>query len=272
MDNNNMNNGQGGNTGYTQNGYDANANYTQTGYNADTGYNQTGYDPNANYTQTGYNTGAGYTQNGYDANAGYNTTYNTTYDTTYNTTYNTGYTTYQQQNGNQPVIKEVSKVKGLIGALIGALIGGIIWVVVGFLGIIWGWIAVLIFVLAQGGYRKMNHGEIDKFGIIVSIILSLVIILPATWCVCGFQMFKALSENAPGHFSYFEVLGDLRLYMDRYDLWNTFYSNLAMGYLFTGIAAIYVGVGALSSKASEKRAAKRAAKKAAKDAQNGKWQ
>lgn len=272
-----MNNGQGGNIGYTQNGYDANANYTQTGYtqngyDANTGYNQTGYDPNANYSQTGYNTGAGYTQNGYDANAGYNTTYNTTYDTTYNTTYNTGYTTYQQQNGNQPVIKEVSKVKGLIGALGGALLGGAIWIGIGCLGFVSGWIAILIFLLAQGGYKLMNKGEIDRFGSIISVILGLVIIFPATWCISGFQVFSALNKSAPGHFSYFEVLGDLRLYMDRYDLWNTFYSNLAMGYLFTGIAAIYVGVGALSSKASEKRAAKRAAKKAAKDAQNGKWQ
>ncbi|MBD5538198.1 MAG: hypothetical protein HDQ99_21650 [Lachnospiraceae bacterium] len=259
MDNNNMNNGQGGNTGYTQNGYDANANYTQNGYDANTGYNQAGYDPNANYNQTGYNTGTGY-----DANAGYNTTYNTTY--------NTGYTTYQQQNGNQPVIKEVSKVKGLIGALGGALLGGAIWIGIGCLGFVSGWIAILIFLLAQGGYKLMNKGEIDRFGSIISVILGLVIIFPATWCISGFQVFSALNKNAPGHFSYFEVLGDLRLYMDRYDLWSTFYSNLAMGYLFTGIAAIYVGVGALSSKASEKRAAKRAAKKAAKDAQNGKWQ
>ena len=257
MDNNNMNNGQGGNTGYTQNGYDAN-----------TGYTQTGYDPNANYTQTGYNTGTGYTQTGYDANAGYNTTY----DTTYNTTYNTGYTTYQQQNGNQPVIKEISKAKGLIGAIGGALLGGAIWIGIGCLGFVSGWIAILIFLLAQGGYKLMNKGEIDRFGSIISVILGLVIILPATWCISGFQVFSALNKNAPGHFSYFEVLGDLRLYMDRYDLWNTFYSNLAMGYLFTGIAAIYVGVGTWSSKANEKRAAKRAAKKAAKDAQNGKWQ
>lgn len=259
MDNNNMNNGQSGNTGYNQNGYDPNAN---------TGYNQNGYDANTNYQQNGYNAGTGYPQTGYDPNAGYNTTY----DPTYNTTYNTGYTTYQQQNGNQPIIKEISKAKGLLGAVIGALLGGAIWVIIGCLGFVSGWVAIAIFLLAQFGYKKMNKGEIDTFGVIISVILGLVTILPATWCVCAVQAYKVLSENAPGHFSFFEVLGDLPLYMDRYDWWKTFYSNLAMGYLFTGIAAIYVGVGTLSSKASEKRAAKRAAKKAAKDAQNGKWQ
>lgn len=254
MDNNNMNNGQSGNTGYNLNGYDPNANYPQNGYNAGTGYPQTGYDPNAGYNTT------------------YNTTYDANYNTTYDTTYNTGYTTYQQQNGNQPVIKEISKAKGLLGAVIGALLGGAIWILVGCLGFVSGWVAIAIFLLAQFGYKKMNKGEIDTFGVIVSVILGLVTILPATWCVCAVQAYKVLSENAPGHFSFFEVLGDLPLYMDRYDWWKTFYSNLAMGYLFTGIAAIYVGIGTLSSKASEKRAAKRAAKKAAQDAQNRKWQ
>lgn len=245
--------GYGANANYTQTGYDANANYQQTGYGANTNYAQTGYDANANYPQNGYNTGAGY-----DANTGYGT----------NVTYNTGYTTYGQQSGNQPVIKEVSKVKGLIGAIGGALLGGAIWIGIGCLGFVSGWIAILIFLLAQGGYKLMNKGEIDRFGSIISVILGLVIILPATWCISGFQVFSALNKNAPGHFSYFEVLGDLRLYMDRYDLWSSFYSNLAMGYLFTGVAAIYVGIGALSSRGKEKRAAK----KAAKEAQNGKWQ
>ena len=283
MDNNNMNNTQGENTansynsgtGYTQTGYDASANYTQTGYDASANYTQTGYDANANYTQAGYDANANYTQTGYGTNAGYpQTGYNTGagYDanTGYgtNVTYNTGYTTYGQQNGNQPVIKEVSKVRGLIGALIGALLGGAIWIGIGCLGFVSGWIAILIFLLAQGGYKLMNKGEIDRFGSVISVILGLVIILPATWCISGFQVFSALNKNAPGHFAYFEVLGDLRLYMDRYDLWSSFYSNLAMGYLFTGIAAIYVGVGALSSRGKEKRAAK----KAAKEAQNGKWQ
>ncbi len=256
--------GYGTNANYTQTGYGTNANYTQTGYGANTNYTQTGYGANANYPQTGYDANANYPQNGYNAGAGYDA--NTGYGT--NVTYNTGYTTYGQQSGNQPVIKEVSKVKGLIGAIGGALLGGAIWIGIGCLGFVSGWIAILIFLLAQGGYKLMNKGEIDRFGSIISVILGLVIILPATWCISGFQVFSALNKNVPGHFSYFEVLGDLRLYMDRYDLWSSFYSNLAMGYLFTGVAAIYVGIGALSSRGKEKRAAK----KAAKEAKNGKWQ
>ncbi len=262
MDNNNMNNA-GENTA-NNSGYDANAGYAQTSYDANTNYTQTGYGANANYPQTGYDANANYPQNGYNAGAGYDA--NTGYGT--NVTYNTGYTTYGQQSGNQPVIKEVSKVKGLIGAIGGALLGGAIWIGIGCLGFVSGWIAILIFLLAQGGYKLMNKGEIDRFGSIISVILGLVIILPATWCISGFQVFSALNKNVPGHFSYFEVLGDLRLYMDRYDLWSSFYSNLAMGYLFTGVAAIYVGIGALSSRGKEKRAAK----KAAKEAKNGKWQ
>ncbi len=292
MDNNNMNNtgentannsgynanagytqtGYDSNTNYTQTGYDSNANYAQTGYNANTNYAQTGYDSNANYSQTGYGANTNYTQTGYDANTnypqnGYNAGAGYDANAGYGT-YNTGYTTYAGQSGSQPVIKEVSKVKGLIGAIAGALLGGAIWIGIGCLGFVSGWIAILIFLLAQGGYKLMNKGEIDRFGSIISVILGLVIILPATWCISGFQVFSALNKNAPGHFSYFEVLGDLRLYMDRYDLWSSFYSNLAMGYLFTGVAAIYVGIGALSSRGKEKRAAK----KAAKEAQNGKWQ
>lgn len=169
------------------------------------------------------------------------------------------YTTYTGTAVTSPIIEESKKGRGFIGALIGALIGGILWTAIGCLGYISGWIAVLIFFLAQFGYKKLA-GKMDKFGVIISLVLGLLIIVPATYASYGFSLLTELNEQLDGHFTYMEVLADLPQYMERYGLWGTFWGNLAKGYLFTGVAAIYMGSSALGNKAKDKREAKKKAK------------
>lgn len=158
------------------------------------------------------------------------------YDSGTNTTYNTGYTTYTAQGvASSPIIEQNHRGRGIIGALLGAIAGGIIWTIIGCLGYVSGWIAALIFLLAQWGYKKLA-GKEDSFGIIISVILGLLIIIPATYASYGFSVWQELNEI--GNFSYWEVLMDLPMYMNRYDLWGYFLGNLGLGYLFTGIIAI----------------------------------
>lgn len=177
-----------------------------------------------------------------------------------NTNYtNTGYTTdtynmgYANANGMNtgyapsPVIEQSHRMRGILGALGGALLGGVAWTLIGCLGYVSGYIAILIFILANGGYKLLGKKS-DTFGVVISVIFGLITIIPATYCSFAFNVLKALKENLAGHFTYGEVLMDLPMYMDRYDWWGDFFGNLAQGYIFTIVVAIFFIVDAVKKR------------------------
>lgn len=179
----------------------------------------------------------------------------------YNAQYD-GQTQYANYTGTvtSPVIEESKKGRGVLGALLGALVGGIAWTAIGCLGYISGWIAILIFFLAQFGYRKLA-GKLDKFGVVISLIFGLLMIVPATYVAYAFSICNQLNEAFDGGFTYMEIIFNLPQYMDRYELWGEFAGNLGLGYVFTGVAAFFMGASALGDKVKKKAKNK-------KDAQN----
>lgn len=210
MDTNNMNN----------NNVDNNTNYNTTDYN------------NANYNNAGYNS-ANY------ANSNYN-----------NGNYNMGYTNANGMNTGyapSPVIEKSHRMRGVLGALGGALLGGVAWTLIGCLGYVSGYIAILIFILANAGYKLLSK-KADTFGVVVSVIFGLITIIPATYCSFAFSVQKALEEGLSGKFTYGEVLMDLPMYMDRYDWWGDFWGSLAQGYIFTVVVAIFFIVDAVKKR------------------------
>lgn len=212
------------------NNVDNATNYNTTDYNNannnNANYNDANY-ANANYTNVNY-TNANYTAGNY--NMGYNNVNGM----------NTGY-------APSPVIEKPHRMRGVLGALGGALLGGVAWTLIGCLGYVSGYIAILIFILANGGYKLLSKKS-DTFGVIVSVIFGLITIIPATYCSFAFSVMNALNENVPGSFAYGEVLGDLHIYLDFYDLWGDFFGNLAQGYIFTVVVAIFFIVDALKKR------------------------
>lgn len=152
-----------------------------------------------------------------------------------------------------PIIEKKNRGMGVLGAALGALLGGVLWTLVSCAGYISGWISVLIFLLAQGGYAKFSgakKGEAaDTFGVVISVIFGLLIIIPANYVAYGYAVYKKIG----GGFSFAEVLRDLLMYMDRYELWSDFLANLGLSYLFTGFVAVMVLVGAHSGKKKNKQ-------------------
>ena len=220
MDNGqNINNQNGQYTSDTQ--YGQNSQYTQNdSYTQNTQYTQN--DPYAQYTQTQnsqYAYGSPYAQSGQYASGNQ----------------------YGGGNYGTPVIENSRRGLGILGAALGALAGGVIWTLIGILGFVSGWIAVLIFFLARWGYKLLSKVQ-DTFGNIISVIFGLIVIFPATWAAYAYSVWKALNENI-GSFSYGEVILDLGMYMDRYDLWGDLIANLAMGYGFTILVAIFYLIG-----------------------------
>lgn len=205
------------------NQYTSNTQYGQTGQY--TQYNQNDpYAQNTQYTQNAqYPYGSPYAQN------------------TVNGQYASG-SQYGGTNIGSPVIESDRKGLGILGAALGALAGGVIWTIIGCLGFVSGWIAALIFFLARWGYKLLSKKQ-DTFGNVISVVFGLIVIFPATWAAYAFSVWKALNEGIVGHFSYMEVVFDLGMYMDRYDLWGDLGTNLAMGYGFTILIAVFYLIG-----------------------------
>lgn len=216
MDNNqNMNNQNGQYTSDTQ--YGQNGQYPQG--NANDPYAQnTQYAQNDPYAQYPY--GSSYSQNGQYASG----------------------SQYGGANIGTPVIESSRRGLGVLGAALGALAGGVVWTLIGILGFVSGWIAVLIFFLARFGYKLLSKVQ-DTFGNVISVVFGLIVIFPATWASYGYSVWKALNQGSLGHFPYWEVLMDLGMYMDRYDLWGDLIANLAMGYGFTIFVAVCYLIG-----------------------------
>ena len=202
---------------------------------------------NWNYnTDNNTNNSANYNNANYNNNTNYNNTNNTTDSANINYGYGMNYSTNTAaSNISSPVIEESHRGRGVIGALLGALVGGVLWTLIGCAGYVSGWIAALIFVLAQWGYKKFA-GKEDAFGVIISVVFGLIVILPATWIANGYYVFEELSKR--GNFTFLEVLADLPMYMERYELWGQFGQNLAIGYLFTIVMAIAVFAGRLKKR------------------------
>lgn len=146
------------------------------------------------------------------------------------------YNTQSTGNMGTPVIEENRRVFGIIGAIGGALIGGAAWVLVGYLGYIVGWIALLIYFLAVTGYKKLGKKE-DTFGYVFCGILVLVVVTIATYLYFGLWLTRELNDIGK-HVTIGRVFGNMKWFMHNYDLWGSFIKNLVMGYLFSIAATI----------------------------------
>lgn len=153
--------------------------------------------------------------------------------------------------GNMPVIQPINKGMGVLGAALGAVIGGVAWCLVGMLGYVSAWLAVLIFFLAISLYKKFsgtpNGEDAGVFGSVISAVLGILVILPADYISYTWQVWRELNEGRH-KFPFLEVLGDMPLYMERYDLWGVFFSNLALSLFITALGAVFIICGAFKSR------------------------
>lgn len=176
---------------------------------------------------------------------------NNAYDYTYTSQNGAGQYAYTSQNtgaaGSYTVPytepEKGSRVLGILGAVAGALLGGLIWAVVGAFGLISGWIGLLIVVMAIKGYQLLSKREDDKFGTVISVILGLLVIAPATYLSGAWSYYRELNKVIPGYISFWEAVAKMPEYLSEYNEWGTLLQNMLMGYVFAGIASIYFVIG-----------------------------
>ena len=64
------------------------------------------------------------------------------------------------ETSNYLEVHKTYRGRGVIGALLGALLGGVLWAAIGSLGIISGWIGILIVFFAMTGYRILQRKKV----------------------------------------------------------------------------------------------------------------
>ncbi len=151
-----------------------------------------------------------------------------------------------------PIIQETNKGLGVLGAVIGVLLGGLLWAIVGIMGYVSGWIGILIIVFGNWGYTFLSKSD-DTFGKVISFILSVLIIIPATYIIYVWGYYQGANENILGYITLVRAFKELPSFLTKYNEWENFISDIGQGYLFLLIAgAIYIG-GSLSSNKKNKK-------------------
>ncbi len=126
---------------------------------------------------------------------------------------------------------------GIIGAFLGALLGGILWIMVGMVGFVVGWIGILMMLFALNGYKKLGKG-LDKTGVVISVILSLLMIVAAEYVSWAITYYKEVN-NGIAQISLLEAFTQLPTAMTGMELWGDMAGDIAVGFVLTGIAALY---------------------------------
>lgn len=154
--------------------------------------------------------------------------------------------------GNCPIIQPVNKGLGVLGAAIGAILGGAVWCVIGMLGYVSTWVAILIFVLATSLYSKFSGAPkgtpISVSGAVTSAVFGVLVIIPADYMSCTFSVWRALNDVGRNRFPFLEVLGDMPFYMERYGLWGDFAKSMFLGLGLTVLCAGFLIGGALKDR------------------------
>ena len=142
-----------------------------------------------------------------------------------------------EEQGGLVVVKS-SRIQGLLGAFLGAVLGGFIWTMVMACGYVSGWLGILIIVFAHTGY-VIGSGREDILGRAASILLGVLVVIPATFLAEGWEYYRLLNESVSGYTSFLRALVELPHFMDTFGLWKDFWGSLVRGYGYMVIAMIY---------------------------------
>lgn len=150
-------------------------------------------------------------------------------------------------NNGGLVVEKSNVFMGIIAAVVGASLGGLLWTVVGALGFIVGWLGVLIIIFANVGYNMFEHKK-AALGVAISIILGIIMVVPATYLTYAWSYYCMLNESINGYTPLGRAITELAVYFSTYDEWGTFVLDLVKGYAFLVIVSIYMLVSMLGSK------------------------
>ena len=137
-------------------------------------------------------------------------------------------------NQQEMKMKKGNIVPGIIGALLGALIGAVLWVLIYKLGYIAGIAGAITAICAFKGY-EMFAKHLDKKGVIISLVISVLMIFLANRIAWAWEAYEALKDYGYTFTAAFQTLDEI---LAASDLTGSFYGDLATGYFLTALCSI----------------------------------
>lgn len=153
----------------------------------------------------------------------------------------------EAEAGNYLEVHKTYRARGVLGALLGALLGGVLWATVGALGMIIGWLGILIVLFAITGYRIFAKEE-SVFGTVVSVIFSLLVIFPATYFAEVWMFYQELNKNVYEYISLGRAFVSFSDYLTNTDSWGLLIQDMVLGFVCMAVAGIYCLVGISKNK------------------------
>ncbi len=149
---------------------------------------------------------------------------------------------FQRRSANQDIEykkKTTNMAAGIVGALFGALLGVICWVLIYQLGYIAGITGFVMVVCCMKGFELLG-GRLNRPGVVLSILISVVMLFVAEYLCVGIEVYKAFHEVSD--VSIMNAIRAVPYYLTDWpmasELRNGMMKDLAMGYVFAVLASI----------------------------------
>lgn len=140
-----------------------------------------------------------------------------------------------RQNMNQKKQEGNGNVMGgIVGALLGSLVGVLLWVLIYQLGYISAIAGAVMVICALKGYELLG-GKLNKTGIIISCILSLIMVYVAEQISLAFEIYNAYKMYYDINF--FDAFRSIPAFMEEPEIRSAVIGELAMGYILMAVGA-----------------------------------
>lgn len=123
---------------------------------------------------------------------------------------------------------------GIVGAFLGSLLGVFLWVLIYQLGYISAIAGAVMIICAMKGYEMLD-GRLNKTGIIISCVLSVLMVLVAEQVSLGIEIYQAYKEYY--EITFFDAFRSVPSFLEEPDILTAVVGDLAIGYILMAVGA-----------------------------------
>lgn len=125
-------------------------------------------------------------------------------------------------------------IGGIAGALLGSLLGVLLWVLIYQLGYISAIAGAVMVICAMKGYEMLG-GRLNRTGIIISCVLSVLMVLVAEQVSLGIEIYNAYKEYY--EITFFDAFRSVPSFLEEPELLTAVAREVAIGYILMAVGA-----------------------------------
>ena len=125
-------------------------------------------------------------------------------------------------------------IGGIVGAFLGSLIGVAVWVLIYELGYISAIAGIVMIVCALKGYEMLG-GSLNKTGIIISCLISLIMVIVAEQLSLSIDIYNAYKDYY--EITFFDAFRSVPSFMEESEVRTAVIGDLIIGYILMAVGA-----------------------------------